>query len=103
MCILLLWRVLGLQISWQKALLGREVQWIGALLQVEYQQGLAAFVVVTLTPEKIQKLDETISELMDKRTVQGCSTFICRIDGVDRHHHPHVETVFCHALGGTRF
>ena len=53
LAVLLLWRALGLQLSWRKGSIGRTVKWIGAHVSVDAQRGV---IVISIPADKIDQL-----------------------------------------------
>lgn len=61
---LLLWQALGCQLSWNKMQLGITVQWIGFQLQLK-----DGCLVAQLSPEKLEKLQRALEELLQYKGV----------------------------------
>ena len=60
----LLWRALGLDISWRKAQTGDSVQWIGASISLLYVDGMAYAVEVQVAPDKVEKFAAKVAALL---------------------------------------
>ena len=65
--IILLWLTIGCRLSWGKGCRGRQVEWIGAVLQPWLSATLVPGVTLTITSEKIAKLAQQCDEVLKAR------------------------------------
>ena len=66
--IILLWLTIGCRLSWGKGCRGRQVEWIGAVLQPWLSATLVPGVTLTITSEKIAKLAQQCDEVLKARS-----------------------------------
>ena len=67
--VILLWQVLGLEMSWDKGMRGDSVDWLGALIQIVRVNGRPFGVEVSISMEKAKQLLETSRHLLSHRRI----------------------------------
>ena len=64
---LLLWRALNFQIAWHKIQTGRSVEWIGARLDMVYDEnGSPVSVDITITESKVRNMKDRVKAFLDE-------------------------------------